>query len=321
MNLDLLERKAYTLDKYTGKKLLKSPTKLIGAKTHNHGRDLIYALAPNHIRYRELFMGSAGVLIGKDKVLNEAICDLEGAAVNFFNQFKKNPKELYERIIVEVGKITADLSGDYWKYIRDNESEYSNNPIDAAVWYYCINKYAMNGIFRRRKDGKCNSSWSKTVKGRGIITESWAKAIYLRIADVFFENCDYKRLLTPYEDTFTLADPPYHDVLTTYNGVSFTEDDQRELKESLDWLKGKWMLTINDHPFIRELYEGYEMVEWSPLYSCSQTAAGRQRTPELIITNYPIRERFEGLKLYSDAKKEAKTGVRKRSARQSSGLD
>lgn len=53
----------YTTDKYTGAKLLKSPIKLIGAKTNNHGRDLIYALAPPHIRYRELFMGSAGVLI------------------------------------------------------------------------------------------------------------------------------------------------------------------------------------------------------------------------------------------------------------------
>ncbi len=292
--MDKLERKAYTLDKYSGRKLLKSPTKLIGAKTHNHGRDLIYALAPQHTRYRELFMGSAGILIGKDKVLNESICDLEGAAINFFRQFQKQPNELYKRIMVEVSKISTDLSGGYWKSLRDNEDQFQN-PIDKAVWYYCINKYAMNGIFRRRRDGKCNSSWSKTVKGRGILTEAWAKAVYLRIANVCFENCDYKRLLTPYEDTFTLADPPYHDVLTTYNGLSFTSDDQRELKESLDWLKGKWMLTINDHPFIRELYEGYEMIEWAPLYSCSQTAAGRQRTPELIITNYPIREKYKEL--------------------------
>lgn len=299
----------YTTDKYTGAKLLKSPIKLIGAKTNNHGRDLIYALAPPHVRYRELFMGSAGVLIGKSKSVNEVIGDIEPAGVNFFKQFQKNPKELFDRIMTQVGKITADPSGTYWKELRDSEEDYKDNPIDAAVWYYCVNKFAMNGIFRRRKDGKCNSSWCKTVSGRGIMSESWAKAVYLRLVDVIFHNNDYKFLLTPYEDTFTLADPPYHDVLTTYNGVSFTEDDQRELKESLDWLKGRWMLTINDHPFIRELYEGYEMIEWAPKYSCSQTAEGRKKAPELIITNYPIKERYEGLKLFSDAKKEAKTGA------------
>lgn len=293
-----LERKAYTLDKFTGERLLKSPLKLIGAKTHNHGRDLIYALAPKHVRYRELFMGSSGVLIGKSKVASEAICDLEASAVNFFQQLQKNPKETFERIMVEVAKICADPSGDYWKHLRDSEGDYSN-PIDKAVWFYCINKFCMNGIFRRRKDGKCNSSWGKTIKGRGIITESWAKALYLRIAEVSYETGDYSRLLCPYDDAFTLADPPYHDVLCTYNGISFTGEDQKKLKESLDWLKGKWMLTINDHPFIRELYEGYEMIEWSPLYSCSQTSAGRGKHKELIITNYPIREKYEALCLSS----------------------
>ena len=290
----------YTKSRFTRESLLKSPIKLIGAKTNNHGRDLIYALAPPHTRYRELFMGSAGVLIGKKRVLNEAIGDIDTAAVNFFQQFQKHPKEVFDRLMTEVGKIQAAPTGYYWKYMRDNEVEWSTDPINHAVWYYCINKYAMNGIVRRRQsDGKCNSSWCKTVKGRGIITETWAKELWRRLDDVVFHNNDYKFLLTPYEDTFTLADPPYHDVKTIYSGVSFKEEDQRELKESLDWLKGKWMLTINDHPFIRELYEGYEMIEWRPFYSCSQTAAGRQRTPELIITNYPIKERFQNLCLYS----------------------
>lgn len=290
----------YTICKYSGRKILKSPLKLIGAKTNNHGRDLIYQLAPRHLRYRELFMGSSGILIGKDKVLNEAVGDIEAASIGFFRQFQKHPKAVFEKIKVETDKVIADPSGAYWKHLRDNELNYSENPIDHAVWYYCINRFAMNGIFRRRQsDGKCNSSWCKTVKGRGIITETWAKELWRRLDDVVFHNNDYKFLLTPYEDTFTLADPPYHDVKTIYSGVSFKEEDQRELKESLDWLKGKWMLTINDHPFIRELYEGYEMVEWAPLYSCSQTAEGRKKAPELIITNYPIKERFQNLCLYS----------------------
>lgn len=240
-------------------------------------------------------MGSAGILIGKKKVINEAICDIDSAAVNFFKQFQKHPKELFDRLMVQVGRITADPSGDTWKEIRDSEKELSENPIDWAVWYYCINRFAMNGIVRKNSSGKTNSSWCKTVKGRGILTESWAKAVYLRIADVFFENCDYRRLLTPYEDTFFVVDPPYHSCLTTYCGVQFSAEDQRELKENLDWIRGKWLLTINDHPFIRELYEGYEMIEWAPKYSCAQTASGRQRAPELMISNYPIREKYDEL--------------------------
>lgn len=286
----------FTTDKFTKDKLLKAPIKLIGAKTNNHGRDLIYQLAPPHLKYRELFMGSGGILVGKSKVPHEAINDIDTAAVNFYRQFQKNPKELFDRIMAEVGKIQAAPTGYYWKYMRDREVEWSQNPINHAVWYYCINKYAMNGIVRRRQsDGKCNSSWCKTVKGRGILTESWAKAIYLRIADVLFFNSDYREFVSAdYDDsTFLVADPPYHDVLTLYSGIKFTAEDQRELKEVLVGSGARWLLTINDHPFIRELYEGFEMLEWKPFYSCSQTAAGRQKTPELIITNYPTKDKYQ----------------------------
>jgi DNA adenine methylase len=108
------------------------------------------------------------------------------------------------------------------------------------------------------------------------------------------------------QDSFIFLDPPYRytgkikndkGCVTVYNGEIFTDEQHLKLNKYLRGIKqAKWLMTINDDEWIRELYDGYEIVSNSVFYSCSNTKAGRGHRKELLIANYPITEKANQLK-------------------------
>ena len=56
--------------------------------------------------------------------------------------------------------------------------------------------------------------------------------------------------------------------------------------DKLKNIKGKFLVTINDHPKVREWYKDFNIKEVEVHYSVSRQSEGRKRNKELIITNY-----------------------------------
>lgn len=290
----------YTTCKFTNKKLLKPGLKLIGAKTRS--RDLLYQYKPaGVVNYIEPMLGSGTCLIGQEPNANEYVNDININVINFYKTMVSDSDRLWRHIVLNVSFIEQDPTGAYWKELRDNEYKIvgllgSDEAVYQAAWFYCITKYALNGIYRRNKSGRCNSSWCKTVKGRGIYTREWFDLVRERIKNVTFCSGDYKTFLDNLflihnlkdYNTWMLVDPPYRECKTTYNGISFSDQDHIILRDTLTkYSKNtQWLLTINDDEFIRDLYKDYNIVEHKPFYSCSQTASGRGKSNELIIMNY-----------------------------------
>ncbi|MDL2293954.1 DNA adenine methylase [Ruminococcaceae bacterium OttesenSCG-928-D13] len=107
-----------------------------------------------------------------------------------------------------------------------------------------------------------------------------------RLRDVVIENLDFEQLLRTYDRPGALfyLDPPYYKAEGFYQG--FRREDHRRLFHCLKKLKGRFVLSYNDAPEVRQLYEGYTVHEarrGSPLTSRTGRT-GEYR--ELIITNY-----------------------------------
>lgn len=269
-----------------GGKYLKSLLKLIGAKTKI--RDRLYQYFPSsYDSYYEPFGGTFGVLLGSPKVSYESANDLNSCTINFMTQLQSNPDRLLKELNSTMPKVLSD-GFDFYSF-RDNEPQ--EGTVESAAWFYVITKLSMNGIYRRNRDGKCNSSFCKTTRGRGFYTEEWFWKVYDRVKDVDFCNLDAREYISysvpeKKDGVFLFLDPPYMDVLTTYNGKSYSSNDFAKLFSYLDATDNSWMLTINDHPYVRKALSDYYIIEHNVQYSCSQTAQGRQKAPELIITNY-----------------------------------
>lgn len=84
--------------------------------------------------------------------------------------------------------------------------------------------------------------------------------------------------------TFFYCDPPYWE-MEGY-GVDFPYSNYIELAEFMRSCKGNVMVSINDHPAIREAFNGLHILGLDIKYSVANTEGPQQTSKELVITNW-----------------------------------
>ena len=145
-------------------------------------------------------------------------------------------------------------------------------------------------LLRYSYSSSCKSYASQPFDIRrlfGLITE-----LKNRMANVVVENQDFETLINHYDrpDAFFYADPPYFSTEDMY-GVDFNLDDHVRLKDTLKNIKGKFLLSYNDCPEIRELYNGFSLFDFSRTHSMAQRYEAGKEFKELLIGNYDLYER------------------------------
>lgn len=100
---------------------------------------------------------------------------------------------------------------------------------------------------------------------------------------MLIENQDFERLIKTYDrlDALFYLDPPYYEA-EKYYPDRFNPEDHNRLRKCLEDIKGKFILSYNDCPQIRELYEGYVILTVERNHNLS---LGNQYK-EILIKNY-----------------------------------
>lgn len=145
-------------------------------------------------------------------------------------------------------------------------------------------------LLRYSYSSSCKSYASQPFDIRrlfGLITE-----LKNRMANVVVENQDFETLIKHYDrpDSFFYADPPYFSTEDMY-AVGFNLDDHVRLRDTLKNIKGKFLLSYNDCPEIRELYNGFSLFDFSRTHSMAQRYEAGKEFKELLIGNYDLYER------------------------------
>ena len=109
-----------------------------------------------------------------------------------------------------------------------------------------------------------------------------------RLKRVYIEHLPYHKLIPRLDrpDVFFYLDPPYWDCEDVYGKGLFGKDDFTLLRNLLAKAKGKWLMSINDVPQIRELFSEFYIREVRTQYTLASTDP--KRVTELLIANYPI---------------------------------
>ena len=111
-----------------------------------------------------------------------------------------------------------------------------------------------------------------------------------RLQNVVIENKDFEKLIKQYDRPNTLfyLDPPYFETEDYYEDVGFTEQDHARLRDTLMGIEGKFLLSYNDCPHIRELYShpGIYIESTTRLSNIAQRYDAGKQYPELLISNY-----------------------------------
>lgn len=251
---------------------MNSPIKWRGGKKNLRKR--IIEMIPEHHCYIEPFAGALWVLFGKEKSKVEVINDIDRNLINFYSVIKNNINNFLEMF------DTYLISRDEFNYLK-NLDENDLSDLMLAYRFYYLNKNSFGGDM---------TSFNSYYRDKPYLNDNALKLLkkaHDRLKDVWIENMDYKEIIKRFDkkDSFFYLDPPYYE---TNNGTyrSGKNINFEELKLTLDDIKGKWLLTINDNTYIRELFKNYHIEEVKVQYNMSKDASGRGKFSELIIKNY-----------------------------------
>jgi DNA adenine methylase len=97
----------------------------------------------------------------------------------------------------------------------------------------------------------------------------------------------YQRLIERFDrpETFFYIDPPYYGNEDDYGEGIFGRGDFVRLRDVLAGIQGKFIMSINDVPEIRGLFEGCSIEEVMTNYKMPG-AHKQKRVTELLIRNY-----------------------------------
>lgn len=220
-------------------------------------------------RYVEVFGGMAWVLLYKDRHAElEVYNDADGELINLMKCVKYHITEL-----------VRELQGFL------NSREMFEDCLTQLTYkgYTDIQRAARYFIRMRISFGSNGREFCcKNINIKSAIERM--KAVRERIynSGVVIEHKDFENLIKVYdrEKAFFYCDPPYYKAEKYYDAV-FTLADHERLKDCLSKVKGLFLLSYNDCPEVRKLYEGYNIRE---VERGNNLSRGKYR--ELIITNY-----------------------------------
>ena len=239
-------------------------------------------LLPEHGCYVEVFAGAANLLFVKDRSKVEIINDINTELVNLFRVVRLHRREFVREL--QLVTQSRDIFADY-------RSQPGLTDIQRAARSFFIMKAAFGGT-----GGTSHPDYGYDTTGRAPFNRKIFASVnrcHKRLDGVYTENLDYVDCIRRYDRPHTVffCDPPYLD--TGGYKEQFGPEDHDRLAEILTGIKGKFLLTINDHPKIRALYKKFSKLKVKVKYSISRDKSNnaRERT-ELVIANYPLPRRW-----------------------------
>lgn len=251
--------------------MLKPPLPWKGGKSQL--RKQIIEMFPDHVCYTEPFFGMGWVYFGKAPSKVEVINDVNGEVINLFRMIKYHSDEIQRLMEYEV---SARDQFDYYQAINIKQL----TEIQRAIRFMFIISQSFGGM------GKTFGYGTQGRPKPQIFDTDQLKHIKARLRNTYIENKPFLDIIQRYDRSHTLhfCDPPYF--ATSGYEHDFTDQDHILLRDILKNVKGNFLLTIDDHPEVRALYKGFNILETEVRYSVSRENKGRRNFKELIISNF-----------------------------------
>lgn len=254
---------------------LASPFPWVGGKRLL--RDDIIDIIPPHNTYIEAFAGGAWVYWGKEPSEVEVLNDINGDLINLYRQIQTDAEAFYDRYW-----WLLNARDEYYRILHTIQHDRENlTDLDRAAYYFFVIKNAFGGRFGS------GYAFGKRQPPRSAIQHDTLVALSERLSRTYIENLSYERLIKNYdfENAIFYCDPPYvcADGKNYYQFV-FDETKHADLRDRLANLKGKFILSYDDVPLVRDLYKGFNIRKTREVrYTLNQKARYKS---ELLITNF-----------------------------------
>jgi DNA adenine methylase len=165
------------------------------------------------------------------------------------------------------------------------------SPSTRAAHFIYLNKTCFRGLYRVNRNGRFNVPYGGYQRRYYDLEELTAVAERLR--DVDLGCVDFEQAVRHAKrGDFIYFDPPYHKLggysdFNRYTPGQFREADHERLAalcRALDRRGVKWALSNSDTPFVRELFQGFDVTQVKARREINLKSAHRS-VEELMIKN------------------------------------
>lgn len=229
---------------------------------------------PPHECYVEVFAGGAALYFMRPPAPVEVINDVNGELVNLYRVVKNHLEEFVRQF------KWALSSRDVFKWLQDTRPE-TLTDIQRAARFFYLQQQAFGGKVSGQTWGTATTAPAINL----LRIEENLSAAHLRLAQAYIENLDWAKCMERYDrpHTFFYLDPPYWE--TEGYGVDFGLDQYEKMAVMLRRLKGRAIVSLNDHPDIRRIFAGF-YIETADIQYCVGGGGKSVDRTEVIIYSW-----------------------------------
>lgn len=229
-----------------------------------------------HHSYAEVFVGMGGIFFRRRR----------RAPVEVINDWSEDVATLFRILqrhyvaFLDMLRFQLTTRSGFERLMRVEPS--TQTDLERAARFLYLQRTAFGGKVAGRSFGVSpGEPGAFDVTKLGPLLE----AIHERLAAVVIERLPWQDFIKRYDraDALFYLDPPYYGSEGDYGRELFDRGQFPMMAETLRAIEGPFLLSINDHPEVRRIFDGFAMVELELLYSISEVAATPAR--ELVISN------------------------------------
>ena len=232
--------------------------------------------------YAEPFVGMGGIFLRRQaRPRAEVINDRGRDIANLFRILQRHYPQFLDTL-----RFQLTTRAEFERLVATNPDTLTD--LERAGRFLYLQRTAFGGKVSGRNFGV-----SKTNAGRFNLTtlEPMLEDLHSRLAGVVIECLDWADFIPRYDGEGTLfyLDPPYWGCEDDYGKAMFSRADFSRMAEALRGIKGRFLLSINDVPEIRQVFSDFTLIEVRTSYSVSKATDAAGARAELLVANWSLR--------------------------------
>jgi len=246
----------------------------IGGKRNLAKRLCELIAATPHDLYAEGFVGMGGVFFRRRlRPRTEVINDISADVTTLFRILQRHYQAFLDTL-----KWQLSSRAEFERLMRVDPSTLTD--LERAARFLYLQRTAFGGKVAGR-----NFGIDRTGPARFDLTRlvPMLEEVHDRLSGVTIERLPFDRFIQRWDRPGALfyLDPPYWGCEDDYGEGVFSRVDFGRLREVLEALQGRFILSINDRPEVRQLFEGYAIEPVGRSYRISGKVT---QAKELIIS-------------------------------------
>jgi len=228
--------------------------------------------------YAEPFVGMGGVFLRRStRPRAEVINDRSRDIANLFRILQRHYVQF-----LDVLKFGLTTRAEFERLVQVDPDTLTD--LERAARFLYLQRTAFGGKVSGRNFGV-----SKDRPGRFNLTalEPMLEDLHTRLSGVVIECLDWSAFIPRYDgpDTLFYLDPPYWGCEDDYGKAIFARADFQRLSDQLRGIQGRFLMSINDVPEIRETFAWAKLDEVTTTYTIAGGGNAREGRAELLISN------------------------------------